>query len=185
MKVFACFFGECSPARQHEYAHGLLRRILRQEYGIETYTLAKNSHGKPHLSEYPEIHFNLSHCKGMAVCGVGCAPLGVDGEQLRQMRSGVVRRACAEIEAEQLAHAAHPDLMFTRIWTLKESFVKAIGVGVSYPMKRAAFLLEDGLQTNVTGAQFWQYVIAERYVISVCASAPEQECSLQFIASHE
>ncbi len=180
MKLYACFFSE--SASQHETAHKLLGWVLKRKYGITEYTLEKNRHGKPCLSSHPHIRFNLSHCKGMAVCGVGENALGVDCECLRQMRSGVVRRVCAPSEAQELEAAEDPSLPFTRLWTLKESFVKAVGVGISYPMRKAVFsLTEDALNTNITGARFWQYVIDQRYVISACAAEPEPTCALEIL----
>ncbi|MBQ8688701.1 MAG: 4'-phosphopantetheinyl transferase superfamily protein [Ruminococcus sp.] len=182
MKLYACFFSDSTPAVQHENAHRLLAFVLYREYGIGAYTLGKNRHGKPCLTSHPHIRINLSHCKGMAVCGVGETALGVDGECLRTVRSGVVRRVCAPSEAEELQEASHPDLQFTRLWTLKESFVKAVGVGISYPMRKAVFSFAgDALQTNITGAHFWQYVIADRYVISACAAEPEETCTLHML----
>lgn len=46
----------------------LLRYGLRKEYGInENVVLSEGSCGKPYLSNYPFVHFNLSHCdKGVA-----------------------------------------------------------------------------------------------------------------------
>ena len=182
MKLYVCFFRACTSAQQHETAHRLLAYVLKKEYGITDFTLERTRHGKPYLASHPHIRFNLSHCKEMAVCGVGKTALGVDGECLRSVRSGVVRRACAPSEAQALAAAQQPDYMFTRLWTLKESFVKAIGVGISYPMHKAVFsLAEDELCTNITGAHFWQYVIDHRYIIAACAAEPENACTLQML----
>lgn len=54
--------------RQSAIAYLLLRYGLRKEYGInENVVLSEGSCGKPYLSNYPFVHFNLSHCdKGVA-----------------------------------------------------------------------------------------------------------------------
>jgi 4'-phosphopantetheinyl transferase len=182
MELYAQFFKPCDAAAQHRHAHALLADVLRKTAGITTYTLETGKHGKPRLQGHPDIFWNLSHCRSMALCGIGTAPLGVDGECCRKLRSGVVRRVCTASEAQEIAAAQNPDLTFTRFWTLKESFVKAIGIGISYPMNQVAFSLAgDGLQTNVTGAHFWQYVLQDRYVISACAAEPEQTCTLSIV----
>ncbi|MBQ8724632.1 MAG: 4'-phosphopantetheinyl transferase superfamily protein [Oscillospiraceae bacterium] len=184
MKIYACFFHETDRCQEHETAHALLRFVLRQEYGIEDFSLGKNSHGKPFLSSHPDIYINLSHCCGLAVCGAGCAPLGIDCEPVGKMRSGAARRVCAPIETVQLQNSDNQDLLFTRIWTLKESFVKAVGRGISYPMKNAVFSLEDNhILTNVTGAGFCQYIIDGRFVISACSSEKTPDFSIEFLTN--
>ncbi len=184
MKIYARFYHQTSHSQEHDTAHKLLSWVLKHEYGIEEYTLGKNSHGKPYLQSHPAIKVNLSHCKGLAVCAVGGNALGVDCEGIRRLREGVVRRVCTEEETAFLRDSANPDLDFTRLWTLKESFVKAVGRGVSYPMKNAAFAFDNGgIYTNVKGAAFWQYVIADRYIISACAAEPEEECGIFVISN--
>ncbi|MGN0630818.1 MAG: 4'-phosphopantetheinyl transferase family protein [Ruminococcus sp.] len=186
MKVYACFFKNADFRKQHENAHKLLCFALKREYGIEEYTLGKKSLGKPFLNEYSDIFINLSHCSGLAVCAAGRRALGVDCEGIREVRSGVVRRVCTDSEALEIKNADNPDLAFTRLWTLKESFVKAVGRGISYPMKNAAFSLAgDAIYTNVRGVEFCQWVIADRYVISLCAAMQAGEISLEFVREKE
>lgn len=180
MKIYACFLHRESKGQQHDVAHRLLSLALEREYGIESYTLGKSSHGKPYLEGYDNIKINLSHCSGLAVCAVGEYALGVDCEQLRAVRDGVVRRVCTENEAYDIEHSETPKLTFTRLWTLKESFVKAVGRGISYPMKNAEFSFSGtDIYTNVTGASFRQWVIGGRYVISLCMKPQESEPSLK------
>ena len=83
---------------EHRTAHALLRAVLRQAYGLEDAVLAQDEHGKPFLLRHPEIAFNLSHCAGLAVCGVAGEPLGVDAEQIRPLRERVLRRVFAPEE---------------------------------------------------------------------------------------
>lgn len=186
MKLYACFFKNADSQEQHEKAHSLLSLALKREYGIEEYTLGKRSLGKPYLIGRSDIFINLSHCSELAVCAVGENTVGADCEVIRRVKSGVVRRVCTESEAQEIERASEPDLAFTRLWTLKESFVKAVGRGISYPMKNAAFSLAgDVIHTNVTGAEFRQWVIAERYVIAVCAAQPVSDIRLEFISENE
>lgn len=185
MNLYACFLKESTPNMQHKTAHALLSFALKKEYNIEHYTLRKGKHGKPFIESDKNIKINLSHCNGLAVCAVGKNTVGTDCERIRNVRDGVIRRAFTESEALEIKHSSNPSLTFTRLWTLKEAFVKAIGIGVSYPMKNSAFSLsENNIRTNITGAFFRQWVIEDKYVISLCAAKPECETSLTFISQN-
>ena len=60
--------------------------------------------------------------------------------------------------------------MFFRIWTLKESFVKALGIGISYPLKSAEFLINDDIIMSVgcDGYSFTQIIVNQKFVCSLC-----------------
>lgn len=174
MMIYICFYDQTAKEQEHDTAYRLLQLMLEREYDITEYSIGRTSHGKPFLQSHPHIRINLSHCKGMAVCAAGDAALGVDCEGVRGLREGVVRRVCTSAEADMLRCSLSPDLDFTRLWTLKESFVKAVGRGVSYPMRNAEFLMDGSdIRTNITGASFCQYVFADRYVLSLCSAEPE------------
>ena len=166
---------------QHDHAHNLLRECLRT-YGIaysEDTPVDKNDMGKPSLAEHPDIHFNLSHAKGIAACIVTDRECGIDCEQVRKCSQGVMRRAFTESE-RTLVEALpedQQDLMFTRIWTLKESYVKALGIGVSYPLNTVGFSFDgDRIISDKDGCSFRQYLIhGSRYVVSVCRLNKPQE----------
>ena len=137
---------------EHRTAHALLRAVLRQAYGLEDAVLAQDEHGKPFLPRHPEIAFNLSHCAGLAVCGVAGEPLGVDAEQIRPLRERVLRRVFAP----------------------EESFVKAIGIGISYPMQEVRFQLTPaGIRSSQPDWQFGQYLLQGQWVISCCVPKGE------------
>ena len=68
-------------------AYALLGELLRAEYGLGVLpAMARGADGKPYFPGEPELHFNVSHSGGLALCGAGEAPLGVDVEVLRPRR---------------------------------------------------------------------------------------------------
>ncbi len=110
-------------------------------FGIET-------HGKPVVAGPQEAKrpFNVTHTDGLVMCCVGDAhhqSVGVDVERLcRRTDTALADRYFSEPEIAFL-NRCHNDesrrRTFLRIWTLKESFIKAIGTGLSMPLADFAF----------------------------------------------
>ena len=89
--------------------------------------------GKPYIKN-TDIHFNISHSGDYAVCVVSDREVGIDIQKIEKPNLQVAERFFAKNEYEYIAN--QPDEIsksdaFYRIWTLKESFVKAIGVGTN------------------------------------------------------
>ena len=159
--------------KQHSHAHKLLRECLKP-YDIAYCEdmLAVGEHGKPFLAERPDVRFNLSHADCIAACIVSERECGIDCERVRAYRPNVVRRVFTAEEQALLGAVPEEerDLLFFRIWTLKEAFVKAVGRGLSYPMSSVGFSFEGGtISCTEQGWRFRQYVLrGGEFVVSVC-----------------
>lgn len=153
MKTIA-FPAKCTGKEKHQAEHeaglALLQAGLWQEFQISLPDiggrLKAGERGKPYLPDYPKIHFNISHSGNLAVCAIGNSPLGIDAEQIRPVRSPAVRRILAEEERQYLEHCpkSEQDLEFFRFWTLKESYVKALGTGLAFDFPSIRFSLNSG-----------------------------------------
>ncbi len=159
---------------QHDYAHSLLRVCLAKkgiDYDKDTKILHSEM-GKPSLTEYPDIHYNVTHADGITACTVGESECGIDAERVRAYRPNVIKRTFSE--SEKALMESTPDeeknLLFFRLWTLKEAYVKAIGIGVSYPMNTVEFSFDGSeIRTDIEGYSFKQYILNDgEYVVSVC-----------------
>lgn len=163
-----------SEQMQHETVHALLNECIPIYAGERKITLpeklaiVRSEMGKPCFPDVPEIQFNLSHCKGLAACLLSPFVCGVDVEMRRPLREKVVRRVFSAEEQAALLADDDPDLLFTQLWTLKEAYVKAIGIGISFPMREVCFSVTDeGISSNRKDAVFRQFVERE-FIISVC-----------------
>lgn len=116
----------------------LLEAALQEEgLALSRETLAFTAEGKPFLPEHPSLCFNLSHSGTQALVGLASRSIGVDTEQCAAGNHRLAPRFFAPEEAAFVASQADEremDLAFTRIWTLKESFIKATGTGFSLPL---------------------------------------------------
>ena len=114
----------------------MLRELLEQQGLSHPFIFVHNEHGKPFLKDHPEVHFNLSHCPGAALCVVAPAPVGCDIEAVpRRLDMELCAHVCSDAEISAiLAHPA-PALAFIRLWTRKEAFLKYTGEGLSGNLK--------------------------------------------------
>ena len=91
-------------------------------------SLKKGPYGKPYLAGYPEIHFNISHSGGWAVCALASMPCGVDIQERRSIRSRrMVERTMNAREQRQIQEAEDGTGEFIKLWTYKESCIKLSG----------------------------------------------------------
>lgn len=190
-RLYAAAASEDKKQGQHEAAHRLLQECLRQ-YGAEEGVsiplppvLDFGEMGKPVLRDHPQLHFNLSHCSGLAVCLLSDTECGVDCESIRRCKSRIVERVCNTQEIAALESASDADFLFTRLWTLKEAYVKAIGVGISYPLREVGFTFEgDCILSNRSDASFMQFLL-HGHIVSVCMLAKHEPQSVITIGERD
>lgn len=133
-------------------AHTLLRATLSEIGGMapEAWSFATNRHGKPHVvpgNGGPPLRFNLTHTAGLAACVVSTDfEVGLDAECLeRRTDPGLAGRFFSPVEQAQLEGLSQnaKRRAFFDIWTLKESYVKGRGIGVSLPLRSFGFTLPE------------------------------------------
>ncbi|QJD81943.1 4'-phosphopantetheinyl transferase family protein [Cohnella herbarum] len=139
--------------------------------------LRKNQYGKPLLDharmkgEYPDNPgFNLSHTTLLVACAiVDSGEVGIDAEDIGRDNSCLMNRVFTEREigyVESRGSAQEKREAFYEVWTRKEAYVKATGLGLSIPLRsfEVPFLECSGTQDG------WKYFsdrLSEQYVISV------------------
>ncbi|MBR2338766.1 MAG: 4'-phosphopantetheinyl transferase superfamily protein [Clostridia bacterium] len=124
-----------------------------------TAVIVTGEHGKPFLSEYPRWHFNLSHSGDWAVCALSDAPIGVDIEQLRErdyLRLAQRHFSPDEVGALQTLSPTQQQERFFRLWTRKESWLKAQGIGLA------------GLSSAPVAAYTFREYTLSGYALTVC-----------------
>lgn len=140
-------------------AHASLRALLWCHYGVakNEQTFQRNGFGKPRLQHYPHIDFNMSYGGRYALIGISeDHEIGVDIERLRPISDAEELAPLYFTDLEQL-HARRACCSgsgvsdaFLSMWTRKEAFVKAVGCGLSMPLKD----VECGTPDVVTAVEF-------------------------------
>lgn len=117
--------------REKVAAYILLVDMLREEGLLRELPLVRYAeNGKPYLANYPDIHFNMSHCKCAVAVALHDAPVGIDVECQRNVGRAVMERVCCEQELALIDAAADGEMEFLRIWTQKEALLKCTGDGI-------------------------------------------------------
>lgn len=123
-----------NPRRRKEKvaAYDLLVQML-QSNGLwhDAPILAYGAHGKPYLSNYPDLHFNISHCRNAVAVAIDTSgAIGIDIEGRRKIGESLMRYVCSDSELREIRQAADPELSFIRLWTRKEALLKQRGTGI-------------------------------------------------------
>lgn len=147
----------------------LLNYAVRQEFGGKGIVKWEtDSIGKLYLTEYPGIYVNLSHSGDYAVCAVNTAPVGIDIQKRRECDIKMAERFFTVEEVKFINDSADRSSAFFEIWTKKESFVKAIGTGLTIPLNSFS-VLADKITYDGQEYQFRKYSVSQKgYELFVC-----------------
>lgn len=139
-----------SDRDRYVFAHALLRWILGAYVGCEPQGLVfeTNQYGKPFLGighGGKDIQFNLSHSQDITLVAVARgASVGIDVEHTRAIPDAreIADRFFSADEREFLNSLPPVDFndWFFTFWTLKEAFLKGIGMGLSYPLDKFSII---------------------------------------------
>ncbi|SFY42081.1 4'-phosphopantetheinyl transferase superfamily protein (plasmid) [Streptomyces atratus] len=145
--------------RQYLVAHALVRRVLALETGIPEAeaVIWRSSRGRPFLQTpaggLPRggdaLDFNLSHANAYNLLGVSRGlRIGVDVERLDRGERGLANIIATFSPEEQswiggAAPGRTRDRRALRLWTLKEAYSKARGLGLGLPFDSFAFTLAE------------------------------------------
>lgn len=191
-QVRAGRFVSAQDRREFVACHALLRIMLSRIASRPPYEwkFSQGLHGKPSVAAdhgLPDLQFNIAHTRGLVAAAVAWRrPIGVDVEIFQSCSDqlDLARRFFAAAEAELVGRASKLDRprVFTQLWTLKEAYIKATGIGLSLPLDSFAFDLEPlRVQFRGEGADIpasWQFatsVITGCHVLSVALHVPDQQ----------
>lgn len=126
---------KAEKSQQQSITAGLLLEYAFREMGLsgKELTFLKNADGKPYIKEVSELHYNLSHSGEYAALVMDTYPVGIDIEGAHEGGQKLVKRFFSEEEKKILLNHWSEEA-FTRFWTRKESYLKAVGFGMRMPL---------------------------------------------------
>ena len=128
-------------------SHDLLKKILKEEYSIDSFTIIKNEFGKPYLKDN-QLYFSISHDIDTCAIAISSSEIGIDLEYLNY-NERVINKYFYDAEKEIMAK--------TKIWVKKEAYLKMKGTGLNFG--------KENVDTTKIDAKIIDY---NDYLIAVC-----------------
>lgn len=151
----------------------VLLNYALKENGVKDFEILYTKEGKPYLKDN-SVKFSLSHSKDFAVCVLSDREVGCDIEKIESVNLNIAKRYFTEREYNSIMQGKmvkeQTDLFFG-LWTDKESFIKATGLGLNLSLKDFE-ILQNGTPKvihNLKGEYYLQrFSDIKGYSLSVC-----------------
>lgn len=182
-------YRSAEDAKRCILAEALLRFSLKEACGYtEQIVIQYQEHGKPFIRDLENFAYNMSHSGEWVVVAysydetgtVKDTKVGVDVEKIREFTNceKLTIRFFAKEEQEYIFSAksdAERAARFTEVWTLKESYLKYLGCGLSqslesFAVDAATGQIQDTSGKRVADVSAESFVLGEGYYVSVCSN---------------
>ena len=165
----------------------LLGKYLNRSPGKIIFSYSEK--GKPFINE-SNIKFNLAHSGGKVVFAfTNNTDVGIDIEFMRELPDAlqIAKRFFSEKEVDEFSEIREVDIRtaFFNCWTRKEAFIKALGEGLSYPLKDFSVTLKPGdkpeilwIKDKAEEAEKWRIFnidTEDNYVSSLAVKAEDMK----------
>ena len=147
----------------------LTRYAICKEFNLLNNQLSfmVNKYGKPGLLN-SNIEYNISHAGQFVVCALNDkGPVGVDVELVKNSCLDLAKRFFTENEYRYLLSqlVENQSEYFCQLWTMKESYIKMVGKGLSIPLN--SFNVLD--PASVGNVYFRHFLRNKEIIGTVCS----------------
>lgn len=161
------------------YSSLIVQYLVSDKVGrAEKLQFMYNDYGKQYYIGEKPIYFNCSHSGDYIVCALSTEEIGVDIEQIGEEYFEIARQ-CFSSEENYAIRSAKGNFrrkMFYTYWTLKESYIKLIGKGLSIPLHSFSFEFKAKryqLKDKENHILFYTSVFQEDYILSIASLEQE------------
>lgn len=156
----------------------LLGYMLKKSCGADTFSYRYGEQGKPYFAD-SDRKFSISHSGKYVMCCLTEKENGCDIEKIKRYNPKIPARFFTEKETLLLSRREDRELLFTKLWTLKESILKKNGTGIAGSLDSFCFAdYADRDEFFAYGCYFSSDVCGD-YVLSLCSEDPaEKVCTV-------
>ncbi|WP_156856524.1 4'-phosphopantetheinyl transferase superfamily protein [Oceanobacillus sp. AG] len=166
-----------------------LKYLLSRELNckLSELEISYGKYGKPLLSKNSWLSFNISHSNEFIAIAISDRNIGIDIEKNIDLDyEELAMSFFTKQEYNYISTSPNVKESFFKIWTLKESYLKAIGTGLHTPLNSFYFSLQDDneiilLHKDCDNEKFYFHnvVIQNNYHLSVCSTKEIKDLKIQ------
>lgn len=145
-------------------SYDFIKEVFSRFYGLSNVEFKYNYFNKPSLKNH-EFKFNISHSGQILIMAVDTDYIGIDIEQIRTI--DINPTFLSKTEQKYLENKNLYE--FYKIWTIKESFTKNLGLGLSLDFKDFTVDLAKPYIVFNNKKFYYHYFNFENYIISICS----------------
>lgn len=143
--------------------------------------------GKPYLKN-GELFFGISHSEDYALCAFSDCEVGCDIEKMKPADIKIAKRFFTAAEYEDIASREterERTELFYEYWTLKESFMKATGLGMKLALNGFEIVRKEKISVvqSVDGREY-SFMMSDKiggYKCALCRAGEPENCPFEII----
>lgn len=150
-------------------AYLLLIKLLSEE-NVSSPIFKFEKFGKAYISNYEDIHFNLSHSENIVACAISDRKIGVDVEYNDStIDLNIAKHYFYNKEYEKIMNSENPSNEFFNYWVLKESYMKYTGLGFNLKLDSFEIVIDEeiSLKNDKNNLKFSLFDIDD-YKLATC-----------------
>lgn len=145
---------------------GILLKEALKKYKIKekNIILKTNEYGKPYIENYENIYFNISHSNDYSILVISNKEVGCDIEKIKRINKFVIGKCFSKNEQDYIKNSFNKESTFIQIWTIKESYLKALGCGLNKEMSELDFVNKNEIIQTYNNFKLKQYNLDDYYI---------------------
>ena len=148
-------------------AAGLLLTHLFGENGNAP-ILVYGANDKPYLADKPDTFFSITHSDKWVFIAIADCEIGIDAQMPHKVCPRLAARSTSPEELTWVKENTEPN--FTRLWTMKEAYLKYIGTGLTVLIQEVTISVPPIDGYDVGNNCYWALLTYEGVPLSICSN---------------